>query len=365
MAGGDHRREGAVTPAAAYAVDVLGTAVAIRVPPSRREELRSALVDLEPATGADRELTLVEGARGWELRDGGRVVRRGVHPAVAVATVVWRLNAIAAESRSHVLLHAACVTDPDGGGILLVGGSGAGKSTLAAACVRAGYTYLSDELAAIDCRSGTVAPYAKPLVLDGERLVPASTLGRVAAAPAVPTNLVFPRYEPGAPLRETPLEPGWALLALAAHATNLAARGATAFAWLAGVARACPAVQLTHGDARAAAATIRQSAHRPPAPAPAAVLPRLAPDTTTVALANSLAVLHGPTGKVHVLNPAAAAVWRGAASAEVERRDTCHLVDAVLDTFAAGTGECPARSAVAATVDRLVRSGLIAAPARP
>jgi len=351
-----------VTPAACT-IDVLGTAVAIRVPASLRDELRAALVDLEPATGADRELTLVDGARGLELRDGGRVVRQGVAPTVAVATVVWRLNAIAADSRAHVLLHAACVAGPGGAGALLVGGSGAGKSTLAAACVGAGFTYLSDELAAIDCATGMVARYAKPLVLAGERVVPASTLGRVATAPAVPASLVFPRYEPGAPLTGTPLEPGWTLLALAAHATNLAARGAAAFAWLAGVALACPAVQLTHGDARSAGAAIRESARRPPArPAPAEVLPRITAETTTVALADSLAVLHEPTGRVHVLNHAAATLWRGAAGAGLDGRDTRDLVDAVLDTFDTRTGGRPDRTTVAATVDRLVLSGLIAVP---
>jgi hypothetical protein len=355
-----------VTATAACTVDVLGTAVAIRVPASLRTELRAALVDLEPATAAEREVALVAGARGLELRDGGRIVRHGVDPTVAAATVVWRLNAIAAESRAHVLLHAACVAGSRGGGALLVGGTGAGKSTLAAACVGAGFAYLSDELAAIDRRSGLVVPYAKPLVLDRERLVPASALGRVATAPVAPAGLVFPRYEPGASRTEVPLEPGWALLALAAHATNLAALGATAFAWLAGVALACPAVQLTHGDAPTAVAAIRESVHRPPAPlAPAAVLPRITPDTTTVALADSLAVLHEPTGRVHVLNPAAATLWRGAAGADVDGRDARHLVDAVLDMFTTGSGVRPPRSTVAATVDRLVRSGLITVPAGP
>jgi hypothetical protein len=345
-------------------VDVLGTAVAVSVPASLRDELRAALVDLEPAAGADRELALVAAERGLELRDGGEVVRRGVDPAVAAATVVWRLNAIAAGSRAYVVLHAGCVAGPGGGGVLLVGGSGAGKSTLAAACVGAGFPYLSDELAAIDRLDGTVARYAKPLVLSGERLVPASTLGPVAAAPVAPTGLVFPRYQPGAPLAETPLEPGWALLAMAAHTSNLAALGPSAFAWLAGVALACPAVQLTHGDARSAVAAIRESVDRRPAPpAPAAVLPPITPDTTAVAVADSLAVLHGPTGRVHVLNPAAAALWRGAAGAD--GGDLGHLVDAVLDTFEAGAAGRPARSTVAATVDRLVLAGLIAAPAVP
>jgi hypothetical protein len=350
---------------AVWTVDVLGTAVAINVPPSLRGELQAALVDLEPTTVADRELTLVAGDRGLELRDDGRIVRQGVDPAVAVATLIWRLNAIAAESPSHVLLHAASVARFGGAAVLLVGGSGAGKSTLAAACLGAGFAYLSDELAGIDRRTGMVVPYAKPLVLDGERLVPASARGRVAPEPVVAAGLVFPRYEPGAPLTEVPLEPSWALVTLAAHATNRAVLGPTALAWLAGVALACPAIQLTHGDARAAVAVVQRAARRPARPVtPAAVLPRITPDTTTVALGDSLAVLHEPSGKVHVLNPSAAALWCGAAGAGINGSDLSHLVDAVLDTLDTGAGAPPARSTVAATIDRLARSGLLAASAQ-
>jgi hypothetical protein len=358
---------GAPTPAAgAWTVDVLGTAVAINVPPSLQGALRAALADLEPATAADRELALVAGDRGLELRDNGRIVRQGVDPAVAAATVVWRLNGIATESSAHVLLHAACVARPGGGAVLLAGGPGAGKSTLTAACLAAGFAYLSDELAAIDHRTGTVVPYAKPLVLDGERLVPASARGRVATVPMVPTGLVFPRYEPGAPVTEVPLDPGWALVALAAHTLNSPSSGATAFAWLAGVALACPAVQLTHGDALAAVAAVQRAVNRPARPVtPAPVLPRVTADTTTVALADSLAVLHEPSGKVHVLNAAAAALWRRAAEAAANGNDRPRLVDAVLDTLYMGEAEPSARSTVAATVDRLVGCNLIPVLARP
>jgi hypothetical protein len=286
-------------------VDVLGTTVSIVAPVPLQRELPAALVDLEPATTADRELALVPGDRGLDLRDDGRTVRHGVDPAIAVATLVWRLNAIAAESTAHVLLHAACVARTLGTGVLLIGGPRAGKSNPAAACISAGCVYLSDELAAIDHRTGLIAPYAKPLVLAGERLAPASSLGAVVATvPMAPDALVFSRYERGASLAGVPLDPSWALLALTAHATNLSALGATALAWLAGLALACPARQLTHGDAGAAAAAIGQWTEGRGRPLqPAKVLPPITRDTTTVALGDSLAVLHEPSGRVHVLNP--------------------------------------------------------------
>jgi hypothetical protein len=334
----------------ALVIDVLGTPVAITGPPEALDSLRGALADLVPptsvkrATTGDRELALVPAGRGFDLRDDGRVVRRDVDPSVAAATVVWRLNAIAGESTAHVLLHAGCVAGPRGGAVLLPGGPGAGKSTLAAACVAAGLTYVSDELAAIDVRTGGLAPYAKPLGLSGGRLVAAGTLGRVVAqGPAgvpTPVALVFPRYKSEAPVTEVPLDSTWALLALTTHATNLAAMGGTALAWLAGLALSCPAVHVTYGDAGKALVAVERAAAAPARPvAPAAILPRITDETTTVPVDDALAVLHEPTGKVHLLNATAADVWRRATGASSDP-------DADPVT-------------TAATVDQLVRVGLL------
>jgi hypothetical protein len=325
-------------------VDVLGKAVAIAAPPVLLEELRDVLADLPTPNGsADRELTLTATERGFDLRDDDFVVRRHVDPSVAIATAVWRLNALATESTAHVLLHAGCVAGPRGGAVLLVGGSGAGKSTLTAAAVTAGLTYLSDELAAVERRTGRLTPYPKPLGLGRDRLARASSLGAVAAGPIAPAALVFTRYEPGAALDETPLDSVWALLALAAHATNLAALGGTALVWLAGLALAYPAWQLTYGDTDEAVAAVRRVAAAPGRPAsPAEALPALAGVTTTVALDDALAVLHEPTGRVHVLNPSAADVWRRASGVAI-------------------SGAAAAdRATTAATVDELVRAGLLA-----
>jgi hypothetical protein len=340
-------------------VDVLGTAVRVAAPAPVLAQLRAVLVDLEPATSVDRELALAPRGRGFDVHDSGRLIRHGVDPAVAAATVVWRLNAIAAESTLHVLIHAACVAGPLGGGVLLVGGTGAGKSTLAAACVTAGFSYLSDELAAVDRRTGLVTPYAKPLGLGNERLVPASALGIVSGSPATPTALLFPRYGPGLELGMARLDPSWTLVALAAHATNLQVLGGRGLAWLAGLAVACPAFQLTHADAETAVTAIERAVGgpgRPPTPAP--LLDPITDDTMTVAVGESLAVLHEPSGRIHLLNPSAAAVWRRAAGM-IDRRNTSSLLDAVMDGSVA---DRPDRPVVAVTVDRLVRTGLLAAP---
>jgi hypothetical protein len=55
-------------------------------------------------------------------------------------------------------------------------------------------------------------------------------------------------------------------------------------------------------------------------------------------------------------------MWRGAAGAGVNGRDMSHLVDAVLDMLDTEKGKRPDRATAAATVDHLVRSGLITAP---
>jgi hypothetical protein len=329
------------------AVDVLGRVVAVAAPPSVLRQLRVALADLGTTDGnADRQLTLSPNKHGFDLRDDGRVVRRGLDPSVASATVVWRLNAIASESTAHVLLHAGCVAGRLGGGVVLIGGSGAGKSTLTAACVAGGLTYVSDELAAVDVRTGCLTPYPKPLCLDRERLVRGSSLGAVAAYQRMPAALVFARYERGARLTATRLDGAWTLLALAAHATNLAALGRTALTWLAGLAHGQPAWQLTYGDTREAVPVVQRAAAGPGRPAvPAEILPAIAGNTTTVAVDDGLAVLHEPTGKVHLLNATAADVWREATG---------------VATTATGTVD---RAMAAATVDELVRAGLLSGAA--
>jgi HPr Serine kinase C-terminal domain len=52
------------------------------------------------------------------------------------------------DARHLVAVHAACVIK-DGHGVLLVGDSGAGKSSLAYACMRRGWTYVSDDASSL------------------------------------------------------------------------------------------------------------------------------------------------------------------------------------------------------------------------
>jgi len=334
-------------------VDVLGTAVALRAPGPVLAELRRLLVDLEPGRAPGRQLSLVESTDRLSLLDDGAVIRTGIAPSVAAATMVWRLNTIAAAAPGHVVVHAGCVAGQ--GGVLLPGQSGTGKSTLTAACVEVGLSYLSDEFAVLDLEHVELVPYAKPLGLEAERLLPASELRSGAQGIRCrPAGLVFPRYEPSASSPSvTRLDSRWALLALAAHCTNLASVGAPALALLAGLATACPAWQITYADAGDAVPTIEHAAAAPVAAVvPAEILSPVTPETVTVAVDDDLAVLHEPTGQVHLLNASAALVWgcvKGAA-------DVASLIDAALQRAPTPAFDRPT---VSATVRRLASAGLL------
>ena len=233
-------------------MSVLGTTVAIRGPHGLLAELAPALVDMTDEAAPARALDLVPGPGGTlELLDDGRRVLADVAPVVAAATAVWWCNTIAAGT-DHLVIHAAAV----GGtrAVLLPGPSGAGKSTVAAACVRAGMSYLSDEYGVLDTERGVLLPYPKPLSLDGEVLVASSQLRAGSrGGQLAPGAILFPRYDPRQPPARTRLAPAAALLLLVANTLDVAGHGGRALAWLAGLAQSCPAWEHVYGDTTAVA----------------------------------------------------------------------------------------------------------------
>ena len=332
---------------------MLGTAVTLRAPEPILTELRAVLTDLESGAAPTRHLNLEAEPDGhFRLLDADTVVRGGIAPSVAAATVVWRLNAIAATTSHHLLIHAGCVTGERA--VLLPGRSGAGKSTLVAACVDAGLSYLSDEYTAVDLAAGSIVPYAKPIGLDGDRLVAASRLrpGSVGSS-RPPGGIVFPCYESDAPTSVTALDPGRTLMALAAHATNLAIVGGTALPWLAGIASTCPAWQSTYGDTTEVVAHVCEAARAPGRIVrPSEIVGPITSTTTTVTLGDELAVFDERTGNVHILNPGASFVWMCVPDAP----DEAHISEVAFAHAPVGALE---RLDIAATVDHLVASGLL------
>jgi hypothetical protein len=219
----------------------------------------------------------VDGAAGVQAR----------RPADALAWVVWHANQAAAESgREHLLFHAAGVGVGAGGGVcgvLMPGASGSGKSTLSAGLVRAGLSYLSDELVALslDPAGGRLLPYAKPITVkpgsfgvlramgpgsaarhggeDGagtdelwageEWLLPVGAeVGRPVAPPCAPGFVVVPRYESGATTELRPLSETEAFVALSVNAVNFRQHGEAGVRALGDLVARCECAALTMSD---------------------------------------------------------------------------------------------------------------------
>ncbi|PIQ81798.1 MAG: hypothetical protein COV76_07035 [Candidatus Omnitrophica bacterium CG11_big_fil_rev_8_21_14_0_20_64_10] len=75
-------------------------------------------------------------------------------------------------TRGFFFLHAGCVSDPSGNGILIIGGPGAGKTTLSFSAVRDGFQFLSDEQPLLS-RKGQLQVHAFPRRLRLNRSVAA------------------------------------------------------------------------------------------------------------------------------------------------------------------------------------------------
>ena len=68
-------------------------------------------------------------------------------------------------------LHAGAVAR-DGAGIILPGESGSGKSSLTLALLQQGYSYMSDELAAVELTTGELHSYPKPITIKDISIFP-------------------------------------------------------------------------------------------------------------------------------------------------------------------------------------------------
>lgn len=348
-------RLGGPTPLLAM---VLDAPVRLCVPDDLAAQVRHTLVDLPPSQGGHpRELVLEDLADGGvRLLDDGELILPRVDRELAVASLVWRLNAVAAGTTDHVVLHAGCVATPTGG-VVLPGASGAGKSTLTAAAVTEGFGYLADEHAALSLRTGMLAPYPKPLDLGALGLVPASVLrpGSVGGSCA-PLAALFPRYAAGSPTTVVALDAATTLLALCAQATNLPGVGAEGFAALAGLAEAVQAWQITYSVTADAVSLIGTAVGASPsarAVVPAPIARPVTPTTTTVILDDgSVVVLDALTWAVHRLNPAAGLIWLCAATTR-DRNDLRELVQAEAPGGALDGAQ------VGSTIDHLAAIGLL------
>jgi hypothetical protein len=145
---------------------------------------------------------------------------------------VWWLgrelsDLIAVRASDFVFVHAGAVAHR-GKAMVMPGPSHSGKSSLAAALVRAGAVYLSDDFAPFDA-AGLVHPYARPLSLRREGRAQfdhdVTSLGGVAAVEPVPLGIVaVTRYRQGAEWQPRELSAGDAVLALMANTVRARAQ---------------------------------------------------------------------------------------------------------------------------------------------
>jgi hypothetical protein len=93
-------------------------------------------------------------------------VSQRFHGSGVLRFLTWHVNRQVVErSSDYVLLHAGAVS-ASGAGVVMPAASEAGKTTLVAGLIRAGFQYVTDEIAAIDPRSLALIPYPKPLSID-------------------------------------------------------------------------------------------------------------------------------------------------------------------------------------------------------
>lgn len=206
-----------------------------------------------------------------EVSLDGEVIDRFITTSAALAFLLWHLNrrAVAASSR-FVLVHAGAVARR-GPAIVLPAPMEAGKSTLVAGLLRAGFSYLTDEAAAIDPVNGRVTPYPKPVHLDygswplfpdlapaaddrrqplirAQWHVPPGRFGARVSDTVALGAVVFPRYERGVTTALTPMSGADALVGLIANSFNFGLHGAQGLAGLASVLEGTRCFRLAVGD---------------------------------------------------------------------------------------------------------------------
>lgn len=214
------------------------------------------------AAEARTRVDLVQvGGRWAAYQDGFRTVTAATVEGLARG-MVWQLNRLALWAPSpDVFVHAA-VASRGGRALIMPGRSGAGKTTLVTALALGGWSYLSDEVAAVGPDGAVVRPYPRPLALEPGSwelvpeaagrwpagvpdlvhdlwlVLPASLGAGEPAAPAVPAAVVFPEVEPGAATRLESISRADALERLLSHSINGVRNGRDGFDRLTGLVRA-------------------------------------------------------------------------------------------------------------------------------
>ena len=161
------------------------------------------------------------------LRQDDHLLASDVLVDVIFHLMLQTMQAMIDENDRFLLVHAGAVVTPAGKGVLFPAASGSGKTTMVTALIRAGFGFLSDELAVIEPGTGRIHPFPRALNLkdgtlslfpglrpddDGLWGVRSRAFARVAtvrpsaeAGPAEIGYVIAPRHTPGAATEVTTL----------------------------------------------------------------------------------------------------------------------------------------------------------------
>jgi hypothetical protein len=237
-----------------------GRAVGVEAPDDALTVLRKRLPDTYTATDgqADRTWRLQREPSGMWMAYDDDGLGGGVELADGVEVLLSSLELWVAEhARDRVFVHAGCAVH-DGRAIVVPGRTMSGKSSLAAALVRAGATYFSDEFAVLD-RRGRVHPYPRPMSIrpyDGsprQRITVDELGGRPGSGNATVGLIAHLRYDADTGWAVEELSPGRSALALIDNTVAARSRPRAMLTAVAQATASARGVAGTRGDADEAA----------------------------------------------------------------------------------------------------------------
>lgn len=161
-------------------------------------------------TRARHTYALVDGDH-VEGRGSGLLVYRdcsaigtGTDHGTLIASLLISLNRAAVDKCDMFAAHAGVVSN-GGVTIALPAASGHGKSTLTAACLRAGFDYVSDEAISVEVSTAEVVPYPKPIGLSEWSRKTLGVEDSALAFPAGPAEGFVTAEQLGASVADGPL----------------------------------------------------------------------------------------------------------------------------------------------------------------
>lgn len=163
---------GSGAPGAVGVWSLLGTAVEISCAgPGLRRTVADLMGAFAPAAGPAGPAHRFELVEGCGRHDRAHCAHRGEEaadvadaPGAVLAWVLTEMNHAAVDGFGGFAVHAGVVAR-HGQAVAFPAPSGTGKTTLVAACLAAGFEYVSDEALCVDPGSGRLVPYPRPLAL--------------------------------------------------------------------------------------------------------------------------------------------------------------------------------------------------------